>query len=117
MGLVNSNEFPFEKGWLENTSFSNLNSPLRKVKAITVNTITDDAEYNDRFQKKYHADIETMEGAALHYVCLQEKIPFLQIRGISNYVGERDKMNWKITEAIASSTAALLDMYELISAK
>jgi futalosine hydrolase len=117
MGLVNSNEFSFESGWLENKSISTLNSSFKKVKAITVNTITDDADCNDRFQKKYHADIETMEGAALHYVCLQEKIPFLQIRGISNYVGERDKMNWKITEAIASSTAALLDVYELISAK
>ncbi|MBK7884081.1 MAG: hypothetical protein IPJ81_10000 [Chitinophagaceae bacterium] len=41
-----------------------------------------------------------MEGAALQYVCLQEKIPFIQIRGISNYVGERDKLKWKMKEAI-----------------
>jgi futalosine hydrolase len=40
-----------------------------------------------------------MEGAALHLVCLENKIPFLQIRGISNWVGERDKSQWKIPEA------------------
>jgi futalosine hydrolase len=41
-----------------------------------------------------------MEGAALHYVCLQENIPFLQIRSISNRVGERDKAKWEFKEAI-----------------
>ena len=35
-----------------------------------------------------------MEGAALHYVALQEKIPFLQMRSLSNFVGERDKSKW-----------------------
>jgi futalosine hydrolase len=40
-----------------------------------------------------------MEGAALHMVCLENKIPFLQIRGISNWIGERDKSKWKIAEA------------------
>ena len=41
-----------------------------------------------------------MEGAALHYVCLSEKIPFLQLRSVSNYVGERDKSKWALREAI-----------------
>ena len=53
-----------------------------------------------QFVQSFNADIETMEGAALHYVCLQEHIPFLQIRSISNHVGERDKTKWKIKEAI-----------------
>ena len=43
-----------------------------------------------------------MEGAALHYVCLSEKIPFLQLRSVSNYVGERDKNKWAVREAIAN---------------
>ena len=48
------------------------------------------------------AEIESMEWAALHYVGLMEKIPFLQIRSLSNFAGERDKGKWKIKEAIAS---------------
>ena len=43
--------------------------------------------------------VESMEGAALHYVCLMEKIPFLQIRSVSNVLGDRDKSRWKIKEA------------------
>jgi futalosine hydrolase len=43
-----------------------------------------------------------MEGAALHYVALCEKIPFLQLRAVSNYVGERDKNKWALREAIAN---------------
>jgi futalosine hydrolase len=42
-----------------------------------------------------------MEGAALHYTCLMENIPFIQLRAVSNFVGERDKNKWKMKEAIA----------------
>ena len=52
--------------------------------------------------EKFNADIESMEGAAFHYVCLLRKANFVQIRSISNIVGERDKTKWKMKEAIAS---------------
>ena len=51
-----------------------------------------------------------MEGAVLHYICLQEDIPFLQLRSISNYVGERDKTRWKIKEAVDNLNAELLNI-------
>jgi futalosine hydrolase len=41
-----------------------------------------------------------MEGAAFHYLCLHEQVPFIQIRAISNMVGERNKLNWKMKEAV-----------------
>jgi futalosine hydrolase len=31
-----------------------------------------------------------------------ENIPFLQVRGISNYAGERNKKLWKMKEAVAN---------------
>ena len=46
------------------------------------------------------ADIETMEGAALHYVALLESIPFLQLRCISNKAEPRNRATWKINEAL-----------------
>ncbi len=52
--------------------------------------------------------VESMEGAALHYVCLMENIPFLQIRTVSNLMGERDKTRWKIKEAIKSLNESLV---------
>lgn len=58
--------------------------------------------------KKYDPTIESMEGAALHYVCREFNIPFIQLRAISNYVGERDKSNWKIQEAIENLNQTIL---------
>lgn len=48
------------------------------------------------------AVIESMEGAALHYVALMESVPFLQIRAVSNYIGERDKSKWLLQKAIGN---------------
>jgi futalosine hydrolase len=43
-----------------------------------------------------------MEGAAFHYVCMHMNVPFLQVRSISNMVGERDKSKWKMKDAISN---------------
>jgi len=69
---------------------------------MSVNEISTNAKKISVFKDVYKADIETMEGSAFHYVCLMRNIPFVQIRGISNMVGERDKSKWKIKEAIDS---------------
>lgn len=99
-GFADKDEFPFTDGWLVNTNDVLAKTKLPKVKALTVNKISDSALQKQQFISSFNADIESMEGAALHYVCLQEKIPFLQIRSISNLVGERDKTKWKIKEAV-----------------
>jgi futalosine hydrolase len=44
-----------------------------------------------------------------------EKIPFLQLRGISNYVGERNKANWKIRESIDALNQQLIKMINQIT--
>ena len=98
--LANKDEFPFTDGWLVNSNKVLNSSSLPAVKAITINKVSDSALQKQQIIKQFDADIETMEGAALHYVCLQENIPFVQIRSISNHVGERDKTKWKMKEAI-----------------
>lgn len=100
MGFADANATPYKNGWLVNESELLQQYSLEKVKAITVNKISDEVFQTEMFGHKYLADIETMEGAALHFVCLQEGISFLQLRSISNEVGERDKTKWKIKEAI-----------------
>ena len=75
---------------------------LTIVDGVTINEITTSAERINFYKEQLKANVETMEGAALHYVCLCEKIPFLQIRGVSNYVGERNKNKWTLREAIAN---------------
>ncbi len=75
--------------------------------AITVNKITDDAGQVNELFDKFNPGIESMEGAALHYVCLLQKVGFLQLRSISNMVGERDKSKWAMKEAITNLNVEL----------
>ena len=62
--------------------------------------MTDNALQVNELFEKFNPGIESMEGAALHYVCLLQKVSFLQLRSISNMVGERDKSKWAMKEAI-----------------
>ena len=55
-----------------------------------------------------------MEGAALHFIGLHQKISFIQLRSISNTVGERDKSKWKIKEAICNLNKELKILVDLI---
>jgi futalosine nucleosidase len=83
---------------------------LPGVKAITINEISTRAHRIQQLQQKYAPDVESMEGAAFHYVGLMEKIPFLQVRAVSNTVGERDKTKWKMKEAIEALNNKLIEI-------
>ncbi len=105
---------PFKNAFLhENCKISipSLDS-LDRVGAITVNSLNTDARVNQMRKNQFNADIETMEGAAFFYVALQEKIPFVQIRAISNYVGERNQENWDIPLAVKVLSDAALQLIE-----
>jgi len=107
MGFADRDQFPFTNGWLINQSAVLQKISLPKYKGITVNKITDDLRQLTLLENKYGAAVESMEGAALHYVCLQQHIPFLQLRSISNVAGERDKTKWKLREAVHNLNASL----------
>ncbi len=109
-GLADKNEFPLKNGWLVNENEILKTSSLSSVKAITVNKVSDSLLQKQQLIKQFGADIESMEGAALHYVCLQENIPFLQMRTVSNHVGERDKTKWKMKEAIHNLNTELFKL-------
>jgi futalosine hydrolase len=101
------NDHPFKNGYLYNNNSLFESCYLKKVNGITVNTITDDHEVLSNWVLKYDPAIESMEGAALHYVCIQESVPFIQIRAISNYAGERNKANWDLQGGITNLNVAL----------
>ncbi|MBK8521573.1 MAG: futalosine hydrolase [Chitinophagaceae bacterium] len=113
--FADKDEFPFTDGWMINTDENLKYSDLLNAKAITVNKVSDSELQKKQFSQTFNADIETMEGAALHYVCLQEHIPFLQIRSISNQVGERDKTKWKIKEAIENLNKELITLIKQLT--
>jgi futalosine hydrolase len=111
-GFIGETDFPYTDGWLinDNPILQKISLPI--AKGITVNKIGDNDFQNKMLHQKFSADIESMEGAAFHYVCLQYKINFLQLRSISNHVGERDKSKWKLKKAIENLNKELLNIIE-----
>lgn len=101
MNLQQPGVSPYTDRSLVNTWSKNWQQfDLPLVKGITINEITTRSERIAQLQQKYQPVVESMEGAAFHYVALAENIPFMQLRTVSNYVGERDKSKWKMKEAI-----------------
>ncbi len=113
MNLLDKNSFPFEEGRLINYSLINNKTvnDLAVVKSNTVNTIRPIIIPSI----KKNTDIENMEGAAFFYVCLQERLPFIQIRAISNYVGEQDKANWNIELAVNNLNNVIVSLLAELS--
>jgi len=114
LNLADQNKPPYTKAWLLNKSETLKKTKLNKVTGISVNEITTNKKKIDLFRDTYHPVVESMEGAALHYVCLLEKIPFLQIRSISNYIGERNKTNWDIAPSILNLNQELLNLLHIL---
>ena len=112
LSLTSKNSFPYQEGLLANpylNSFQFLDLPT--VMAISVNQITTDRRMIDFWKNsKLKPAIESMEGAALHEVCLRLKISFLQMRAVSNIVGERNKEKWNISLAIDHLNQHLIEL-------
>jgi futalosine hydrolase len=102
LGLADPDAPPFSKGRLINP-YDNLLAitGLPAIRALTINEITTDPRRITWYRDNRNAVVESMEGGPLHYVCLRENIPFLQLRSVSNAVGVRDKTKWDIPLAIA----------------
>lgn len=109
MGFLKPNQFPYKNGWLVNPHKDLLKkSGLKKIKGISVNQVTATGRMSRLYKEHFQPGVESMEGAALHYTCLMENIPFLQLRGLSNYAGERNKEKWKMKESIINLNNELM---------
>lgn len=114
--LVPQNQFPYNKGWLTNPNRSLLKkTKLKIVKGISVNEITTSKQKVDFYRKAFNPVVESMEGAALHYTCLMESLPFLQIRSVCNYIAERNKKKWNMKESIVNLNNELLRLLQLLN--
>lgn len=115
--LVDANKHPWSNGKLVNPSFLLLaKTSLSLAESITVNEISTNEKRITYYKDKWNTQVESLEGAALHYIGLQEKIPFIQIRTISNYAGERDKSKWMLEGAITNLNQELQRILPTIDA-
>lgn len=113
MGLQETTTGPYTGKSLINPYIADWNEyDLPFVKGVTINEVTTRPKRIEQLQKKYLAEVESMEGAAFHYTALMERIPFIQLRAISNYVGERDKTKWRMQEAIEELNWQLVEIFK-----
>ncbi|HTN47445.1 MAG TPA: futalosine hydrolase [Flavipsychrobacter sp.] len=112
LGLQDPDELPFRDTALINPiSEFPFEEALPSATAITVNMVAGSDTTVEKRTKKYGCQLESMEGASLHYVCLQKNIPFLQIRAVSNYAEARDKTQWQLMESVAALNRWLIRLF------
>lgn len=117
LNLKDKDEFPFSNGLLINPYEKLLALPaLEQVRSITVNEITTDKTRIGWYQQNIDPVVESMEGGGLHYIGLQENIAFLQLRSVSNHIGERDKTKWDIRAAIGRLNDRLIALLQALDA-
>jgi len=108
MNFIQKNETPWTNGRLVNTFEIMDQLILSRLQGVSINEITTLPSRIDHYKNALGASIESMEGAALHYVGLMENIPFLQVRSLSNFAGERDKSKWQLKNAIENLNKELI---------
>ena len=107
--LVPQDQYPYKKGWLINPNKEVLKkTKLKIVKGISVNQISTSKQMIKFYRDVFDPVTESMEGAAMHYVCLMEDVPFVQLRSISNYIGERNKQKWDMMNSIVNLNEELI---------
>lgn len=75
---------------------------------LTASQVTGTQAEAELLAERWQAVAESMEGAAAAHVCALHGVPFLEIRGISNLVGDRDRASWRVEEAAETAARAAL---------
>ena len=97
------------------SEFVNLDPPsnpeldsLPAVSGITVNTVHGSERTIAAIAARFDPQVESMEGAAFMSACQIHKLPFAQVRAVSNLVEPRNRDAWKISEAIHNLNVSAL---------
>lgn len=114
LGFEDPNTTPFQQGRLINPN--KIDDPrFFKATSVTSNISHGNIEAIKSITKQHQVDVESMEGAAIAYVCLQEKMPYLEIRTISNRVEIRNFKNWDIPLAKKNLCLRFFDLIEKLT--
>jgi futalosine hydrolase len=81
---------------------------LPEAHGITVNRVHGSSDSIENIVGQFNPDVESMEGAAVAYVCKQFGVPWVQIRTISNLVEPRNRDAWDIPMAIQNLHSEVL---------
>lgn len=113
-GFMAPDEFPFENQLLK-ADAAELIDFLPRVKGITTNISHGKESSIQMIRQKFTAQVESMEGAAVFYVCRWLGISCLQIRSVSNYVAPRSEAQWNIPLALENLRDSLTKVLQLVN--
>ncbi len=100
-GFITMDELGFGSSSWPKRPIEGIETNLTKVEGITVNKVHGNTfSIQDIQQRLPSIQTESMEGAAVFYVCAEEQIPCIQVRAISNFVEVRNKSSWNIPLAV-----------------
>ena len=104
-GILEKDDFPYTKGALARQllPYPHIEKVLEKYGAgagATVQCVTGTQARCNEIVDMYNPQIESMEGAGVYYAALMEKVPFFELRTVSNAVGERDTSKWESKAAL-----------------
>jgi futalosine hydrolase len=71
----------------------------------TAEAVTADAATAAELRRRHGVAVESMEGAAVAQVALAMGVTFVELRGVSNVVGDRDHRNWDVDRAVHAACA------------
>lgn len=117
--ILDADTHPFRSGALNAPKLSEkveeAMQEYREACAVTVQTVSGLPEKTEQLIKGFMPQIESMEGAAFFYVCILEELPFIELRAVSNKVGERDRAKWDIPLALSSLKRANKKLLEALA--
>lgn len=85
---------------------------LPRVSSITVNTVHGADASIAAVRARWTPQVESMEGAAFAYACALHKVPYAQVRAVSNVVERRNRRAWRMEDAIRHLNDVALRMIE-----
>lgn len=108
------NHFPLDAALVERAGAAGAPLVARTGRFITLSQVTGLRALGDELYARFGALCESMEGAAAAHVCALYGVPFLELRGVSNLVEDRDRSKWRIKEAAEAAQRATLRLLEQI---
>ncbi|MCB9752544.1 MAG: futalosine hydrolase [Myxococcales bacterium] len=80
------------------------------VDGATVSTCSGTDGRSRALATRAGARVESMEGAAVAYVCQRRGIPMVQLRAVSNRTGDRARGGWDLKRAVAAVQDAVVEL-------
>ena len=104
------NEFPLDPPSIPfPKDENNMNIMIKTGNFITVSAVSGSQKRAKDLGKRFGAVCENMEGAAIAQVCALYELPMIELRGISNMAGVRDKRKWNLKIASENCQKLVLE--------